>query len=429
MEAARLDRLPANWPRVRVKHVAKVVGGGTPSKEVNEYWSDGNIPWVSPKDMKRRVIDTTEDCITEEAVRESATNMVPAGVPLIVTRSGILRHTLPIAMSGRDVAINQDIKALLLHDRRLLPDYFVYWVTGQSSDLLLEWRQFGATVESIDVDRMRNGQLGLPDLDTQKAIADFLDKETARIDQLIEKKQRLVELLGEREAREIGRLIQGASSGTTQLKRVARIIDCKHVTPTYVDTGAPCISTTEVKPFSISFSDKRLVAPDDYAIMRSGGRAPVPDDIIYSRNASVGSAARVGDNREFCVGQDLCIIRPEGVDSELLELVLNSEFVLTQLDEVLVGATLKRVNIDTIRRFSIPLVAPDRQRGLARDLQASRGQMGRLAATVRVSMDRLKEYRSALITAAVTGQIDVTCWGQTGEGDKRLDQIQEEMAG
>ena len=194
LEQARLMRCRHDWPVYHLKHLARLTGGGTPAKEDGAFWEGGDVTWISPKDMKRRVITSAEDYITEDAVDGSATSFVDAGSPLMVVRSGILRHTLPVAIAGRRLTLNQDMKAFNLSSR-LNPMFFVYWVEGQSSDLLLEWRQFGATVESIDTGRLLNGRVALPDLATQKAIADFLDRETARIDQLIEKNQRMVELL------------------------------------------------------------------------------------------------------------------------------------------------------------------------------------------------------------------------------------------
>jgi len=186
LERDRLARCSPEWPVFYLKHLAQLRGGGTPSKENEAFWSNGDVPWVSPKDMKRRVIIETEDYITEAAVDGSATSFVEAGSPLLVVRSGILRHTLPVAIAGCRVTLNQDMKAFRLNGR-LNASFFVYWIEGQSSELLLEWRQFGATVESIDITRMMKGRIALPDLATQQSIAVFLDRETARIDQLIER--------------------------------------------------------------------------------------------------------------------------------------------------------------------------------------------------------------------------------------------------
>jgi type I restriction enzyme, S subunit len=95
------DQLPEGWIRLTMGDVGRWVGGGTPSKANPRFWTDGNIPWVSPKGMKFDLITDAQDHITEDAVAQSATNLVPAGSVLIVVRSGILQHTLPVAVAQR----------------------------------------------------------------------------------------------------------------------------------------------------------------------------------------------------------------------------------------------------------------------------------------------------------------------------------------
>jgi len=107
-----LPELPAHWGRRRIKFLTSfMASGGTPTTGTDSYW-DGDIPWVSPKDMKTAVVTATEDYITQESVSASAARLVPPGTLLMVVRSGILRHSIPVALSGREVAINQDIKAV-----------------------------------------------------------------------------------------------------------------------------------------------------------------------------------------------------------------------------------------------------------------------------------------------------------------------------
>ena len=86
--------------------------------------------------MRGRLIFDSEDHISEEAVSVSATSLVPSGSLLVVTRSGILRHTLPVAMAAREVAINQDLKALLPHDAIHPPfiHQLVQWLAPNSFD-------------------------------------------------------------------------------------------------------------------------------------------------------------------------------------------------------------------------------------------------------------------------------------------------------
>ena len=100
------------WKLIPLKDLGRWSGGGTPSKANPKYWTDGTIPWVSPKDMKTERITTTEDRSRKLAVSESPASLIPGASVLVVTRSGILRHTLPIAVTSLAVTVNQDLKAL-----------------------------------------------------------------------------------------------------------------------------------------------------------------------------------------------------------------------------------------------------------------------------------------------------------------------------
>jgi type I restriction enzyme S subunit len=181
LQDGRLGASRPEWPRLKLKHLSRLIGGGTTSKDDITYWVGGDVPWVSPKDMKRREIMETEDYITERAVLESATKKVRAGTVLMVTRSGILKHSLPIALAAVDLALNQDMKAFIF-DHRLDPRFFVYWIEGQASQLLLEWRQLGATVDSIDIYKMMDSQIAVPPVDFQYDVVSFLNREIPKID-------------------------------------------------------------------------------------------------------------------------------------------------------------------------------------------------------------------------------------------------------
>lgn len=88
--------LPKGWVEARLDELGSWQGGGTPDKSNAAYWTGGSIPWVSPKDMKRFYISEAEDQITEAALAGSSANLVAANSVLLVTRSGILKHTLPV---------------------------------------------------------------------------------------------------------------------------------------------------------------------------------------------------------------------------------------------------------------------------------------------------------------------------------------------
>lgn len=131
-----LGEVPEHWEIKKLKYMVRFYGGGTPSKAVAEYWN-GDIPWVSPKDMKTELVEDAQDHITEEAVIQSSTKLVDPGAVLLVVRSGILRRTIPVAMNRRTVALNQDMKALVTKPA-LTAGYLAALVRGNQQVLLAE---------------------------------------------------------------------------------------------------------------------------------------------------------------------------------------------------------------------------------------------------------------------------------------------------
>ncbi|ADZ69141.1 restriction endonuclease subunit S [Polymorphum gilvum] len=160
---------------VPIGDVTEVKGGGTPSKRKPEYYQ-GDIPWVTPKDMKVWDISDAIDKITPEAVADSATNLIPARSILLVNRSGILKHTLPVGITRREVAINQDLKALICSDRAH-PEYLAHIVKA-AEPIILKWVR-ATTADNFPIDSLKELKIPLPTLDEQRRIAGILDQADA----------------------------------------------------------------------------------------------------------------------------------------------------------------------------------------------------------------------------------------------------------
>lgn len=157
--------------------LGKWYGGGTPSKSRGDYWNGGTIPWVSPKDMGKRVITETKDRITEAAVRGSSAKKVPPVSVLMVVRSSILDHTFPVALSPIEVTLNQDMKGLVPNDH-VAPAYLGHLLTSQGARILQTCGKTGGSVSSLDSSKLMNFRLPVPPLEVQQEIVRFLDKFT-----------------------------------------------------------------------------------------------------------------------------------------------------------------------------------------------------------------------------------------------------------
>ncbi len=178
-----LGDVPEHWVVEKLKFHIDVKGGGTPNTDRHEYWN-GDIPWVSPKDMKAEIISETEDYITKIGLENSTTSLVDKGTVLIVVRSGILRHSIPVAINSVDVSLNQDMKALKVAKYSLASGFLMAFIYGLQEHLLISWSKPGCTVESIESEWMMNTLITLPPIDEQALLVSYIEKEKRRIDKM-----------------------------------------------------------------------------------------------------------------------------------------------------------------------------------------------------------------------------------------------------
>ncbi len=173
--------LPQGWEWVTLQDVGFFLGGKTPSKNKPKYW-DGDIPWVSPKDMKCLEIKDSEDHVTAAGV-ESGLAIIPEQSILMVVRSGILRRMFPVAVNNLPCTINQDLKALVPY---LSPfsSYLLLMLRGFEQFILEKLTKQGVTVESVKFDEFANTKFPLPPLPEQHRIVAKIDQLTALCDTL-----------------------------------------------------------------------------------------------------------------------------------------------------------------------------------------------------------------------------------------------------
>ncbi|MEM0514264.1 restriction endonuclease subunit S [Pseudoalteromonas sp. YIC-827] len=173
-----------SWPIFKLGDLVTIKGGGTPSKKVEEYWN-GDIPWASVKDLKGSEISSTADFITEAGVKNSATNLIPAGTILTATRMALGRFVV----NSVDMAINQDLKALFINDSSVVErNYLIKFLSSKAK--YIEGEGKGATVKGITLDFLKDLQIPLPPLEEQKRIAAILDK----ADSVRRKRQQAIDL-------------------------------------------------------------------------------------------------------------------------------------------------------------------------------------------------------------------------------------------
>ncbi|MDT8292125.1 restriction endonuclease subunit S [Roseomonas mucosa] len=202
-----LGEVPAHWKIQSLKHCVKFVSGGTPNKEREEYWQ-GDIPWVSPKDMKSWIVSGGSDGITPHAVEASKLTLLPVDSVLVVVRGMILAHSFPVAISVRQVTINQDMKALL--PRTDVVASFLGWFLSANARAIFEWiDETGHGTRALRMEGFSCLPIAIPPLTEQVRIISHLEDALAKLDALASASSHTITLLRERRAALIAAAVTG----------------------------------------------------------------------------------------------------------------------------------------------------------------------------------------------------------------------------
>ena len=173
--------MPQGWEWVRFGDLGVIMGGGTPNKANSNYWN-GDIPWVSPKDMKVSHIEQTQDNVTQYAVDNSSAKLIPKDSLLIVVRGMILAHSFPVAINVVPVTINQDMKALVILPQ--IKEYLLLMIQGLKPDFVeMVDRSSHGTCKLVS-EKLWAKWVAIPPLAEQHRIVAKVDQLMALCDQL-----------------------------------------------------------------------------------------------------------------------------------------------------------------------------------------------------------------------------------------------------
>lgn len=177
--AHALETLTKAAPRLPLGSLVTVRGGGTPSKDAPHFWG-GDVPWITPKDMKRRVLTDAIDHITKAATEKSPAKLLEPGAVLVVVRGMILVHTFPAAVLQAPATINQDMKALT-PDARLLPEYLCTVLWAWNPRVLEMVDRSGHDTRKLNTDKLLSFEIPVPSIPVQKRVIAELDALQAKV--------------------------------------------------------------------------------------------------------------------------------------------------------------------------------------------------------------------------------------------------------
>ena len=433
-----LGDVPAHWEVKPLGRLGRFAGGATPDKGKPEYW-DGDIPWVSPKDMKRMRVNDVPDHVSTEGLNSSALTLMPAQSVLIVVRGMILAHSFPVAITDAPVTINQDMKALT-SGKRLNAEFLLWLLTGIAPVFVSLADESAHGTRKLESEVVARVCAPLPPTNEQISIIDFLDREAGKIDTLVAKKRTLIERLKEKRTALISRTVTrglppdaacaadlcpypklkpsdidwfGEVPERWALLRIATEstkITNGYVGPTrgiFVDDGVPYLQSLHIKDNRIVFSRRYFVSREwsfdhSKSILAAG-------DVLIVQTGDIGQSAVVPAEFSGANCHALIIVSPrrDRLCGAFLSQYLNSKFGFHELKRIQTGALHPHLNCGLVRDIRIPVPPLREQITIVDFLEHETTKIDTLVTKIETAIERLQEYRTALITAAVTGKIDV----------------------
>lgn len=314
----------------------------------------------------------------------------------------------------------------------------------------LEGAATGVTRYGLTTGDLADARLPLPPKATQRRIASFLDHHTARIDQLVEKKQRLLELLEEKRQAVITQAVTKGLDKSVELRQPEEDLlpsipkhwstaplkfTTKGVTvgivhkpsEQYVDEGVPALRSLNVKPGAIR--EEELVYISEEANQELDGSQIHAGDLVAVRSGDPGTTAVIPERLDGINCIDLLIIRqPTRYRSEFLCYLMNSEMVQRQFHLGTEGAAQQHFNVEDASNLLLPIPPEEEQLKIEKRLDEETQRLDELKERTLDGICLLQEKRHAIITAAVTGQIDVSDWEPPEDTDRPTTQTPEAEA-
>ena len=416
--------IPTEWKVGSLRWTTKIYSGGTPEKNMTEYWEEGTIPWLPSGCVNQKKIYRTDSFITEEGFKNSSAKWIPAK-SLVIALAGQGKTKGTVATLEFSSTCNQSLAAIIPNEE-VDYLYLYYYLDSNYSN-----------IRSLSGDGLRDGlnlqiladiSIPIPPKKIQRDIASFLDRKTAEIDALITDKQRINELLQQQRQSIIYETVTKGLNPNAPMKDsgvewigyipanwsvvpltkfLESRVDYRGKTPTKVDEGVFLVTAYNIKDGSIDYSaSQEYVSRDEYEeIMRRG--KPEVGDVLLTTEAPLGEVANV-DNPDIALAQRVIKFRGnKQLDNYFLKYWMSSYGFQSFIKSLATGSTAEGIKASKL--FMLRLVLPDinEQKEIVTYLDGKINEIRNIENINNKIIEELKRYRQSLICEVVTGKKEV----------------------
>ena len=419
-----IGEIPSHWGEVGIKWISEIFSGGTPSKEKEEYWYGGNIPWLNSGTVNQGFIIEPSEFITELGFEKSSAKWISKG-SLVIALAGQGKTKGMVAQLGIDTTCNQSMAAIILHSK-IQPRYLLFWLQSNYQNI----RNLGGgdLRDGLNLEMIGSIKSPIPPLEEQTAIANYLDRKTAEIDALIADKKQLLQLYEEEKTALINQAVTKGIDPDATLKdsgiewlgeipehwEVKRL---KYVTSVN-DESLPENTDENFEIEYIEISNVKsgvgIIETSTYLFKDAPSRARriVKDgDIIVSTvRTYLKSIAKIDmPSHNLIASTGFAVVRPRNLDSDYLGYLFYSESLIGEIISLSTGVSYPAINASQIGDIFIPIPSSiEEQQAIVRHIETESNRIDAKINKTQQLINLLTEYRTALISEVVTGKINVS---------------------
>jgi type I restriction enzyme, S subunit len=430
-----LGEIPSHWKMMPLKELSSkekyaFVDGPFGSDLKNEEYQDEGIPLIQLNNIGvgEHIIQNLKFVTEEKAKQLYKHNILPGNIVIAKMADPVARAALVKDAFQRYVIVADCVK-FVPNQSLIFPKYLVYALNAPQIKFCAELVSSGTTRLRINLSSIKNIKIALPPYIEQRAIADFLDRETACIDALIARYQRLIELLEEKRTSLINQAVTKGLDSSVELMEsgipwlgsipshwllvhlrrvIAKFVDYRGKTPEKVDDGVPLITARNIKNGMIDMDlSQEFIRVEDYDEWMVRG-LPEPGDVLITMEAPLGETAQIIDTN-IALAQRIILLKTEKslITNEYLKYTFLSKFGQGELWSKATGSTAIGIKASHLREIMVLLPPIGEQLKIVRFIDREKQSIDRLIARVKSMFRLLTEYRISLISSVVTGKIDV----------------------
>jgi type I restriction enzyme S subunit len=421
--------VPSHWLLSKVKYIAKTIAGGTPSTDKSEYWDNGDIPWLPSGKLQNCEITTAEKFITEEGLNNSSTKWIKSNTTLIALTGATCAN---IGFLRFQACANQSVVAIDEFQDKANSRFLFYMLISMRKQILTH--QSGGAQAGINDGNVKNLFLVVPPLNEQLKISQYLDHQTAIIDQLIQQKEKLIVLLKEKRQSVINEAVTKGLNPNAKMKdsgiewlgevpeswelvKFNRYVFLKHGYQfrdyDFTDEGVKIVKITQLKAdgsldvSNASFIDINRISEFKEIIIEEG------DILMALTGGTIGKIIKVEKVDEillqnYRVGK--FIPTSNRLSKDFLFWVLSSIQIQYQIFFAQKETGQPNIGKEDFGKMMFVLPPISEQSEIVQFIANSIKKISDLIRLIELEIVKLNDYRQSIISEAVTGKIDVRDW-------------------